>query len=113
MKNSMATITNATIMKHGWYQIINKTVHYYQTAYDIALILEQVSNYNILLREQIEKEKDVLAKQDNMINDKNMHSSKLCASAKEHTPKRLDEKSKENDSNIKYDAWIKPKSAYQ
>ena len=57
MENSMATMTNASIMKYGWWQILNNTAHCYQTPYNIALILEQVSSYNMLLREQIETEK--------------------------------------------------------
>ena len=69
MENSMATMTNASIMKYGCHHIINNAVHYYQTPYDIALILEQVSNYNILLREQIQTEKETFAKQDNVISD--------------------------------------------
>ena len=68
-----------------------------------------MSNYNILLREQIETEKDMLTKQDNMISDENRHTSKLCASANEHTPKRLEEKREEKDSKVNYEAWIKPK----
>ena len=38
-----------------------------------------------------------------------MHSSKLCASAKECMSKRPEVKSEEKDSKVKHDAWIKPK----
>ena len=96
-------------MECGWHQTINNTVCYYQTPYDIALILEQVSNYNILLREKIEMEKDTSTKQNNMISDENSYASKLCATANEHAPKRLEEKSEEIASKVNYDAWIKPK----
>ena len=40
----------------GCYQIINNTVNYYQTLFNIALILEQASNYDNFLREQINNE---------------------------------------------------------
>ena len=68
-------------MKCGWGQTISNTVCYYQTPYNIALILEQVSNYKFLLREQIEMDKDAHAKQNNMISDENSVASKLCATA--------------------------------
>ena len=48
-----------------------------------------------------------------MISDENSYVSKLCATANEHAPKMLEEKSEENDSKVNFDAWIKPKSAYQ
>ena len=51
MENSAETITKASSMKYGWHQTINNIVCYCQSPYDIALILEQVSNHNILLRE--------------------------------------------------------------
>ena len=40
----------ASRMKHGWCQTTNNTVCCYQSPFNIALILEQVSNYNSLLR---------------------------------------------------------------
>ena len=45
-------------MKHGWHEALNKTVCHYQTPFDVALILEQVSKYNVILTEQIRMEKD-------------------------------------------------------
>ena len=44
-----------------------------------------------------------------MISDESRHASKLCASATEHVPKRLDEKSDGHDSKVNFNAWIKPK----
>ena len=109
MECSASTTPKASNMKHGWYQTINNTVHYYQTPYNIALIVEQLSNYNVLLRDQIETEKDVLPKKNNLISDESRHVSKLCALATERMPKRLDGKSYGNDSKVIFNAWIKPK----
>ena len=44
VENSMAPTIRESTMKHGWHKTFNNTVHYYQTPFDIALILEQVSN---------------------------------------------------------------------
>ena len=44
-----------------------------------------------------------------MISDENSYLSKLYATANEHAPKRMEEKSEENDSKVNYDAWIKSK----
>ena len=63
----------------------------------------------VLLQEQIETEKDVFTKQNNLISDESRYASKLCALATEHVPKRMDEKSDGNDSKVNYNAWIKPK----
>ena len=68
---------------------MSNTVHCYQNPYDVALILDQVSNCDILLREQTEIEKDTRAKQSSMISDEKSCVSKLCVTANEHAPKRL------------------------
>ena len=60
------TIRESTI-KHGWHKTFNNTVCYYQTPFDIALILEKVSNHNVLLIEQMIMEKVTRIKQNNMI----------------------------------------------
>ena len=69
MENSVELTTKESSMKHGWYQTINNTVHYYQKLFNIALILEQVSNYNNLLREQLNIEKVAWMKRNNKIRD--------------------------------------------
>ena len=46
MENNTAYITKASNMKHGWCQTINNAVHCYQIPFNVALILEQASNYN-------------------------------------------------------------------
>ena len=112
MENNAKPITKSSRMKHGWHQTISNTVHYYQTPFNIALILEQVSNYNNLLREQTNTEKASWIRQNNMISDGNMFMSKLCATANEHTPKELDDKNKDKDSEVRYDdKWIQPKQS--
>ena len=88
--------------------MINNTVNYYQTPYDIALIVEQLSNYNIMLREQIEMEEDVFTQQNYKISDDSRCESKLSVSANEYVPKRM-EKCEGNDDKFNNNAWIKPK----
>ena len=88
MEHATSTTLKASNMKHGWHQTINNTVHCYQTPYNIALRVKQLSNYNMLLREQIEMEKDGLTKQNNLSSDESRHASKLYGSATEHMPKR-------------------------
>ena len=78
-------------MKHRWHQTINNTVCYYQTLFDISLILEQVSNCNDLLREKIKTDKASCIGQNNMISDITSFMSNF-ATANEHAPKGLNEK---------------------
>ena len=52
MENNSVLITIESSMKHRWHQTINSTVHCYQTPFNISMILEQVSNYNNLLRHE-------------------------------------------------------------
>ena len=94
MENSAVPATKESSMKHGWCQTINNAVYYYQTLFSIALILEQVSNYNNLLREQMNMEKDTCMKQKNAISDENSFVLKLCATANECTPGGFEEKIK-------------------
>ena len=53
---SASMTIKAINMTYGWCHMVNNTVHYYQNHYNIALIIEQLSNYNSVLREQIEME---------------------------------------------------------
>ena len=41
LKNITKKIATVNSMKYGWYQGVSNTVHYYQTPFNIALILEQ------------------------------------------------------------------------
>ena len=69
MEHVMSTMLKASNMAYGWHQIINNTAHCYDTPYNIELIVEQLSKHNMLLRDQIETENDVFAKQNNLIRD--------------------------------------------
>ena len=107
MENNTAPIMKASSMKYAWHHTINNTVFYYQTSYNIRLILEQVRNCNNLLREQMSTEKASCAMQNNMIRDENMFLSKLHATENECTPNELDEKNKDKDSKVRIDYdWI-------
>ena len=57
IENSAAPIIKEISMQYRWFQKINNTAHYYQTPFNITLILEQMSNHNNLLREQMNMEK--------------------------------------------------------
>ena len=50
LKHDTELIKKASSIKHGWHQTINDTVNFYQTPFDISVILEYYSNYNNLLR---------------------------------------------------------------
>ena len=64
--NSIECRTSSTIevrnIKCGWFQIVNGAVHCYQSPFNVSLIVEQLSNYNVLLRENIEMDKDCVKK---------------------------------------------------
>ena len=62
-----------------------------------------------MLREQIETEEEVFKQQNYVISDENRCESKLSASANEHVPKRMEEKSEGNDNEFNNNTWIKPK----
>ena len=53
MDRSTAMAIKASNMKYGWCQMIKNTLHYYQTPYNIALIVDQLSSYNSMLRDKI------------------------------------------------------------
>ena len=63
VENSTAPTIRESMMDHRWHKIFNNTVHYYQMPFDIALTLEQVSNYDVLLIEQMSMEKITRTKQ--------------------------------------------------
>ena len=70
-------------MKYGSHQKANSVECYYQTLFNIALILEQVQNYNNVLREQESVEKSSHRIQNNMIREENIIRSRMSATAKE------------------------------
>lgn len=97
-------------MKCGWFQIVNCAVHYFQTPFNVALIIEQLSNYNMLLRENIKIDKDCFMKKNNLISNEIRHGKKLSALATEHMPKMKHNKSAGDCSKVD-DDWINPKKS--
>ena len=69
LENSRAPVIGESTLKHGWHKTLNNTVCCYQTPFDIALILEQVSQCNMILTEQIRMEKDIRIQQHEKIGD--------------------------------------------
>ena len=67
---SAAMTLKASNMKYGRHQMINNTVCYYQTPCNTALIVKQLSNYDNMLREQIETDEDVVLQLKRKISDK-------------------------------------------
>ena len=80
-------------------------------SFDIALILEQVSNHNVLPIEQVSTEKVTMIKQNNMTSDVKSFESKLCTTAKEHIHKGYEENKKDNDrkDTEKENEWLQKK----
>ena len=107
MEHRTSPTSKSSNMKHGCFQIVNDAAHFFQTPYNIAVMLEQSSNYNTLLREKITIEKGCV-KQNTLINDGIRCKTKLCASASEHMPKMQHDKSNGDDSKDD-NAWINPK----
>ena len=46
VENSATPTIRESTMKDGWCKTFNNAMYYYQMPFDIALILDQVSNYN-------------------------------------------------------------------
>ena len=70
------------MMKHRWCKTINNIVCYYQTPFNIAVIIEQMSNYNNVLREQENIEKDAYVIKINNSSKEKTHKSIMSATAK-------------------------------
>ena len=65
-------ITTVNSMKYGWCQAVNNVVCYFQTQFNIALILDKASNYNNMLRENEKIDKSEHRIQHNMSSDENI-----------------------------------------
>ena len=87
-------------MKHGWCETINDTVLCHRTPFNVAVILDQLSSFNNMLREMIREEKTF--------------DLRLSATAKEHVPNGLDNKNVNNDGKAieekKEENFIFPKN---
>ena len=78
------------MMNHGWYETINNAVCYYQTPFNVAVIIEQISNYNKILREQANMEKAACSIQINESIEEKTRKPRMSATAKEraqHEPR--------------------------
>ena len=82
-------------------------MHNYQITFNIALILEQMSNYNNVLREQVSMEKSAHEIQNDMISNNNIIRTRTRATSKEHVPNGLDDENVKNESkHMKEDKWV-------
>ena len=107
LERSEAMATKVSIMKHGWCQMVNKTVHCYQTPCNVAAIVEQLSSYNSMLREKIEMEECEI-QQKHKSSDVNKLESKLSASGTECFSAMIEEKHEGDDKAFNKN-WIIPK----
>ena len=94
LENSTAPTIRESTIKCSCCKTLKNRVCYYQTPFDIALILEQVSNHNVMLIEKIRIEKDIRIQQHDVIGDVKIVESKLSAKSKEcmhewHEEKRM------------------------
>ena len=74
------------MMKCGWCETIRNAVFCCQTPFDVAMIIEQSSNHNDVLREQANMEKATCSKKVNTMSEENVCKSRTMATAKEHEP---------------------------
>ena len=93
---NIAEISIANIMKNGWCQTVNNLMLYYKTPFDIALILEQVSNYNSILIKKVNMEKAARRIQNNIFREENSIRPRINATSKEHKQNGLDDRNVNN-----------------
>ena len=94
-------------MKCGWFKIVNGAVQCFQTPFNVALIVEQLSNYTIFLRENIEMDKDSCIKQKKTISGESIRGTKLNALGTECTPE-MNNNASAGDHSKDNDDWSKP-----
>ena len=83
---------------------------FYQTLVNVALILEQVSNYDDVLREQASIKKSANMIQSNMISEEKIVRPIVSMIAKEHMPNGRNDKNANNKSqDVNENEWCKPK----
>ena len=110
LENSTAPTIGESTMKHGWCETLSNTVCCCQTPFGIALILEQVSNHNVILKEQLGMEKDARRQQNERIGDVKMFESNLNAKAKDHMCEGHEEKNNDERNEMeKEKEWLQPK----
>ena len=64
-------------MEYGFYKIINKTACYYETAFNITVILGQLSDCDNMLKEQADTRKDAQSAQRKMISEEHILKARL------------------------------------
>ena len=103
-------MTRANSMKHGWHRTFNNVVCCYQIPFNIALILEQVSNYNNVIRDQSSVKKSVHRTQNNVISDNDIFRTSMRATEKQYVPNDLDGDNLNNERKLmKEDKCVKLK----
>ena len=70
------------MMKHGLHETIHNKVFYHQTTFDVAMIIEKLSNYNSMLREQANMEKAACRMKINTMSKEKRCKSRIRATAK-------------------------------
>ena len=99
------------MMKHGWHETIDNAVHYYQTHFNVSVIVEQISNYNNVLREEANMGKATGIMQINKSSEEKMCKSRMSAIAKECEPCVSYDTNLNNESkDMNEDQWIQPKN---
>ena len=79
MESRTPSLSEERNMKYRWFQIVNGIVHYFQSPFNVVLIVEQLYNHNMSLRENIEMDKDCDTKQNNLPSDESGYGIKLSA----------------------------------
>lgn len=101
------TITKENTMKYGFHQTVTNAVCYYHAECNIAVIVEQLSNYYSMLQEKKEIEEHGIQHK-HQSSEVNNHESKFIAFATAHAPTMIEEEY-EGDDNVCHNDWIKPK----
>ena len=98
------------MMKCGWCETIDNTVFYHQTPFNVAVILEQLSNYNNVLREQANMEKVACRMKINTMREEKMCRSRMRATTKDHEPHvSYDSNANKERKEMNEDRWVKPR----
>ena len=73
-------------MKYGHYEIINNKLCYYETYFNISVILGKLSYCNSMLKEQVDTIKGIKITQRKIISEEHVLKPKLRAKVNEHVP---------------------------
>ena len=111
LKEKVNMAIGESTMKHGWCKTVKNAACCYQTPFDVALILEQVSKHNVMTIEQIRMGKDIRMQQHDEIGEGKIIESKLRAKAKEYACEGHEQKKNDDDMNetVIENEWMTPK----